>query len=262
MDPARQGPVAGPGGSAQRDHLGGDLVRGDRDDSIAAEGEDRQRPRIVPGEDRDVPRPLAADPRDLLEVSRGLLDRHDPGMRCKPEERVGFHVGARARRDVVDDHGQAALVRHGPEMALEHALVRAVVVRRDDEGRVRAQLGGSTRRADRRVGVVRARAGDDGHAAASRARRRDLHRDLDEALALRLAQGGGLAGGPARDQAIDAGEDLPAHEAPEGGLVEGPFERERRDERGQGAADRRTGAAGIARDRGHRKVPFEWAARG
>jgi len=90
-------------------------------------------------------RPLPADPCDLLQVPRGFLDRHDPRVRGKPEERVRLHVRARARRDVVDDHGQATVVRHRPEMALEHALVRAVVVRRHDEGRVRAELGGPAR---------------------------------------------------------------------------------------------------------------------
>ena len=69
VDPARRLPVAGPGRGTQRDELAGDLVRGDRDDAVAAHRQDRQRPGVVAGEDRDVARPVAADPGDLVEVA-------------------------------------------------------------------------------------------------------------------------------------------------------------------------------------------------
>ena len=204
----------------RRDELARDLVRCDRDDAVATQREDRQRPGVVAGEDRDVARPVAADPGDLLEVAARLLDRHDPRVLGQPQERVGVDVGAGPRRDVVDDDRQVALVGDRPEMGLEHPAVGPVVVRRDDERGVRTELGGATGRPDRGCGVVRAGPGDHPDPVARRSLRGDLDGRGDQPLALVGRQGRGLAGRPARDEAVDAGQDLPADEAPECGLVE------------------------------------------
>ena len=80
MDPAGPGPVAGPGRIAQCGHLGGNLVRGDRHDAVAAEDEDRQGPGVVAGQDGNIWRPVATDPGDLLERSARLLHGDDPRM--------------------------------------------------------------------------------------------------------------------------------------------------------------------------------------
>src|SRR4029079_9873798 len=63
-------------------------------------------------------------------------------------------------------------------------------------------------------------------------------------LALLGGQGGGLAGRAAWDESVDAGQDLPADEPPESGLVERAVRLERRDEGGQRAAYLRAGGHG------------------
>ena len=113
------------------------------------------------------PGPVAADRRDLLEVGGRLLDRDDPRMLGEPEDRVRVDVGAGPAGHVVDDDRQAALVRDGPEVGLEHPLVGLVVVGRHDERGVGAQLRGTARGRDRGAGVVRAGARDHGDAAAA-----------------------------------------------------------------------------------------------
>ena len=88
----------------------------------------------------------------------------------------------------------------------------------------------------------------------------DLDGRRDQALALGLAQGGGLAGRAARDEPVDAGQDLPADETPEGGLVEGAVRGERGDQGGEGAAQHRSGRArGLGRvgRAGHREDSFQ-----
>ena len=259
MDAPGGGPVPGVRGRAQRDELARDLVGRDGDDAVAAHREHRQGPGVVAGQDRDVARPVAADPGDLLEVAAGLLDRDDPRVLGESQERVRIDVRAGPRRDVVDDDRQVALVGDGPEVRVEHPAVGPVVVGGDDERGVGAELGRPAGRTDRGGGVVRAGPGDDRDAIARRALGGDLHGRGDEPLALLGRQGGGLAGRAARDEAVDAGQDLPAHEPAECGLVEGAVRLERRDEGGQRAANLRAGGhgrpggAGLAGG-GHRSV--------
>ena len=152
------------------------------------------------------------------------------------------------RRDVVDDDRQVALVGDRAEVRLEHPAVGPVVVRRDDERGVGPELGRATGRADRGGGVVGAGAGDDPDAVARGSLAGDLDGRGDQPLALVGGQGGGLAGRAARHEAVDAGQDLPADETAEGGLVEGAVGGERGDERGERAAQAR--AAGGGRLRG------------
>ena len=82
--------------------------------------------------DRDVAGALPADPGDLLEVARRLLHGDHPRVLRETEEGVGLDVRAGPRRDVVDDDRQVPLVRHCPEVGVEHPLVGPVVVGRDD----------------------------------------------------------------------------------------------------------------------------------
>ena len=234
-------PVARPGRRAQRDQLARDLVGRDRHDAVAAHRQDRQRPGVVAGEDRDVARALAADAGDLLEVAAGLLDRDDARVLGQPQERVGVDVRARPRRDVVDDDRQVALVGDRPEVRVEHPAVGPVVVRRDDQRGVGTELGRPAGRPDRGGGVVGAGPGDDPDAVARRPLGDDLDGRGDEPLALVGGQGGGFAGRAARDEAVDAGQDLPADEPAEGGLVEVAVGGERGDEGGEGAAEHRVG---------------------
>ena len=105
-------------------------------------------------------------------------------------------------------------------MGLEHPAVGPVVVGRHDQRGVRTELCRPARRPDGRGGVVGAGPGDHADPVARGPLGGDLDGDRDQPLALLLGQGGRLAGRAARDEPVDAGQDLPAHETPEGGLVE------------------------------------------
>ena len=178
----------------------------------------RRRPRARP---RRAAGP--ADHGELLDVAARLLDGGHPRMLRQPQERVGLDVGPRARGNVVDDDRQAAVVRDGPEVGVEHPLVGPVVVGRDDERGVRAEGGRATGRLDRGPGVVGAGAGDDERARARGGTPAAADGDLDEPVAL----GGATGWAPRRSCRRGRGRRCrpgPAicGERAEGGLVEAP----------------------------------------
>ncbi len=142
--------------------------------------------------------PVAQDGHDLFQVRGGLLDRHDAGMLREPQQRRGIDVAARPAGHVVDDDRQAALVRDGPVVRLEHPLVGLVVVRRDHEGRVGPQGRGPAGRRDGRGGVVGAGTGDDRDAAGQAAAGDRLDGQADEPVVLLVGRRGRLAGRAAR----------------------------------------------------------------
>ena len=84
----------------------------------------------------------------------------------------------------------------------------------------------------------------------------DLDGRGDQALALLGREGGGLAGRAAWDQAVDAGQDLPADEPPEGCLVERGVRREGSDEGCKGAAQERARSRDWMRRGCHGRLPF------
>jgi hypothetical protein len=86
---------------------------------------------------------------------------------------------------------------------------------------------------DRLGGRVGAGPGDHRHAAAG-----GLHAQLDDALVLLVAQGGGLAGGADRHQAVHAAGDLALDQGHEGFLVHRAVA-EWRDQRRNDALERR-----------------------
>ncbi len=129
-------------------------------------------------------------------------------------------------------------------MGVQHPAVGAVVVRRDDERSVGTQGSRPPGRRDGRRGVVGAGAGDDPDAVAPRALARHIDGRRDDALTLVGGQGRSLAGRPARDEAVDAGEQLPADELAELGLVERAVSGEWGHERGERTAERGSGRAG------------------
>ena len=107
-------------------------------------------------------------------------------------------------------------------MGLEHPAVGPVVVRRDDERRIGAELRRATGRADRGGGVVGAGPGDHPDATA----RRPLATATSTVAAMSRSRSASVRVGdspvvPHGHEAVDAGEDLPADEPAEGGLVEG-----------------------------------------
>ena len=113
------------------------------------------------------------------------------------------------------------------EMRLHAALVRLVVVGRNDQHRVGASLFGMHGKIDRLGGVVGAGACNDWHPAA-----RDLDRHLDDVFVLVMAKRRRFAGCADRHQAAAALVDLPFDEIAERLLVESCRIREWRDQRG------------------------------
>ena len=147
------------------DHLG-DLrspeVRGHRHDADAAELEEGERVRVVAGVEVE-PRLLGDEPR-LLGIVDRLLHGHDVVDLGEPRDRGGLDVDDDAARDVVGDDRQVGGGRDLLEVADDRALRRLVVVRRDDEDPVDAELGRLFRQVDGVACVVGAGAGDDGGA--------------------------------------------------------------------------------------------------
>ena len=125
---------------------------------------------VEPGGD-DVPR--------LLEIVVCLLHRaHGLDLR-EARDRLRLDVHDDARRDVVDDDRTVAGPRDRFEVRDDPSLRRLVVVRRDDQEGVGAELVGLFRQVDRVRGRVGAGAGDDGGAVAD-----GLDRGADQVEAL------------------------------------------------------------------------------
>ena len=129
-------------------------------------------------------------------------------------------------------------------MAVETFLRGTVVVRRDEQCGIRAELLAFHRHLDGLARGIRSRARDH-----QRALFRHLHGEFDHAEVLRVIERGRFAGGAHGDDARDASGDLRLDEAGECGLVE-PVIAERCDERGvgpckhKGAGFRRGGGGG------------------
>ena len=166
-----------------------------------------------------------------------------------------------ARRDVVDDDRQAALVGDGPEVALQHPLVRPVVVGRDDERGVGAQLGGPPGGPDRRGGVVGARPGDD--RARGRPRRR-ARRPISTVIAISRSRSAGVSVGDSPVVPHGTTPSIPdrtchATRRRKVASSSAPSRRERGDEGGEGAPE---GGPGAARGRGRCGVIGGFLSRG
>jgi len=151
----------------------------------------------------------------------------------QPQERIGVDVRAGPARDVVDDDRQVAVIGDRAVMGLEHPAIGPVVVGRDDQCRIGTELGRASGGPDGGGGIVGAGPGDHPDTGTGRPLGRDFDGRLDESFAFGLAQGGGLAGRAARDETVDAGQDLPADQPAEGGLVEGAVGGERGHEGGE-----------------------------
>src|SRR5436309_1613732 len=214
MDGAGLGRIPGRPGVHQRRHLGWRDVRGHRDDALRAHRQHRQGQRIIAGEDRE---PVAAELDDLahlLERSRSLLDAHDVPNRGQPRHRLRRHIHGGAPGNVVEDLREIHRLGHGLMVPVEALLGRLVVVRRDQQGRVRPNGLGMAGELDGLVRRVGPRAGNDRHATPD-----NLHGELDDPLVLLMGKRGGLARRPARHDPIGSVRDLPLDQIAEGFLV-------------------------------------------
>ena len=152
----------------------------------------------------------------------------------KLAELGGGELDPRRARQVVVHDRDLDRVRDGRVVREQLGPRERVVERRDDHHRrgagplgVHAQLDGLARR-------ERARAGDDGDAAAGR-----VDGDFDEPAALGVRERGELAGAPARDQPADAGADQAVDDRGERLRVDRvAVVGERRDEGGQDSVER------------------------
>ena len=159
------------------------------------------------------------------EVARRVLHAGDVGEFVEPLHGLDRHVDDGARRDVVDDDGDADRIVDRLEVAVKALLAGLVVIGRHHQHGVGAGRLGMAGQRDGLVGVVGASARDHRHAAA-----RFPDADLDDVHVLVVAERRAFARGAAGDQGVRALADLPVDEGPEGGLVEGAV-LEGRDER-------------------------------
>src|SRR5579883_681875 len=235
LDTARGFEIAAQAGARQFRHLRGDLVRGHRDHAAAAEGHERDRDGIVAGKDREPRRHFVQHVGHLRDVTGGFFDADDVFDLRQAHERRRLHVDAGAPLHAIDNDWQRHSSRDGA-VVLEKTLLRGlVVVGRHGEDTVHADALQLARELDDLVRVVAARASQHRHAAA-----RLLDRDFNDAKVLRAGESGAFARRAARHQKIDAGIDLPPHEAAESLFIQREVAAKRRDQRG--AASRKVNA--------------------
>ena len=130
----------------------------------------------------------------------------------------GLDVHAGAGGDVVEDEGLRRGVRDGGEHGDEAVLGGLVVIGRDHQQAVCADLTGVAGQVHGVRRVVGAGAGDDGHPA-----RRPLHGEANGLPVLFVCERGALAGGPGDDQCVDPLSDLPVDKAAEGVVIDAAF---------------------------------------
>src|SRR3990170_4672335 len=226
---ARPLPVAVERGVHQLGGLPRQEVRDDRDDAVAADGHEREGDVVVAREHREVGAARGDHLAHLVERARRLLHAGDVlDVARAALERRRLDVDGRAALDVVDEDRDRDGLGDRAEVAGEAVLGRLVVVGVHDERAGRAGPLRVLREVDGLGGRVRARAGHDLDAAP-----RGLEDDLDDPLVLVVRERGGLAGGPAGDQAVGPVRDVELDQLPELRLVDraAPERGDHRDER-------------------------------
>ena len=217
-------------------HLLGDLraddVRVDADAAGAAELEERLEQDVVAGVEVEAESRRCAAPRRAAACA--CLTARDVVDLREPRDRLGLDVDDDAARDVVDDDRPVGRARDRLEVRDDPALRRLVVVRRDDEEAVGAELVRLPRSGAPSARRVRAGAGDDGGAVADRL---DPRRGSGRAARRRRASGSrrSCPRPRGRRSRCRRGE----REALEGVEVDRAVLAQRRRDRGQDAAEHR-----------------------
>ena len=170
---------------------------------------------------------LGDDAPGLGEVVIRLFDRSDGGDGGELDDRVGLDVDHDAAGDVVDDDRPVADVGDRAEVLDDPAGGGLVVVRRDDEEPVYAELVRFTRQVNGVSGGVRAGVGDNGAAPAER-----VDRDAEQLEPLVVGEGGTLPRRGGDDEPIGTTLDEVLREFAEALEVDGSVAPERRDDRG------------------------------
>jgi len=117
-------------------------------------------------------------------------------------------------------------------MGDEALLRRLIVIGRDDQQRIGADLFGMLGKLDGFAGIVRACAGDDRHALVGR-----FDAQFDDPFMLGMGKRRRFTGGADRHQAAGPLGDLPIHMGGKGLLVDGAAFGEGRDECGNGSLE-------------------------
>jgi hypothetical protein len=189
---------------------------------------------VVAREDGKI-RTLPADALDyfrhLAQISRTFLHPDDAPKGREALEDVRGEVPRRPPRDVIDDKGEPALLRHRAKVAIEPLIAWLVVVRHHHERIVRAQVLRPPRGLDRPLGAVGPRAHDE----RDRARIGDgtpsiegphfLAAYADKTLQFLRFEGRALARGAVYDDTGNPGNKLPLDELTETLLIEGAIPR-------------------------------------
>ena len=131
--------IAAPSEVHQRGHRAGHLVRGHRDQPVAAGGRDRKGEPVVAREHGEAVGPVPQDLHDLPQVAAGFLDARDVRVLGQAERGGGQQVDRGAAGDVVEADRAGGGVGDGLEVAGEAVLGGLVVVGRGAEDAVDAE---------------------------------------------------------------------------------------------------------------------------
>ena len=180
-------------------YLTGADVGPDADDAHAAQGQHGDDHIIVAGEEDEF---VIRQPRHLRrigDVAAGFLDAAHVGQLRERFHALHRERTARAARHVVKEDGQIDRLGHGGKVAVHALLVGLVVVRRDEQKAVRAQIAELAALRKRRFRAVGAAAGDDRDAAAD-----GVHAAADDGRVLGGVRGAGFARGAEDDKTVRA----------------------------------------------------------
>ncbi len=211
-------------GRERRQHVsqlaGGDVTP-HADEARRAHRQPRQVQRVVT---RVVGQPgLGHDHRAAVQIALGVLDGDDVRVRRERADGVPRDRHDRARRNVVEDHGQRGGVGDGGEVRDQTCLRRSRVVRRHDEQSVRSLGFACLGQVDAVRGVVAARARDDPGAVADRLEHGGQQREL-----LVVGGGGRFTRGAGEHQAVAPGVHQVRRQLLRGGHIERAVRAERR----------------------------------
>jgi hypothetical protein len=81
----------------------------------------------------------------VLQIRLDLFDRHDIGMLGQLADELRTQVKLTQRRIVIDDDGQATLIRDVEKVTFDFQLANLPVIRRDDDRVVVAHIRGDAR---------------------------------------------------------------------------------------------------------------------
>ena len=181
--------------------LPGGYIRQDGDHADAAQGADGNDLVVIAGIDIKAAVTESVRGRQLRhlgDIAAGFLDGYDifriPGQSCHGRRQ---DVGAGSGRDIVNDAGKLCPGRDGPVMGIQAVLGGLVVVRRDQQDRVRAQLFRFFGHHDRVGRIVGAGARDDRSPTFD-----DLYRPADGLQMFIILQGRRFAGCTADNEGV------------------------------------------------------------